>query len=70
MDTNSAFYCFLALNENAAFFFFFQTAIPAAHGSSQARGQIGAATGGLCPATAPQDPSRICELWLRQLRDP
>ena len=44
------------------FFFFFSTATPAAYGSSQARGQIGAATGDYATATATQDLSRICDL--------
>ena len=48
------------------FFLFFQNffmAAPMAYGSSQARGQIGAAAAGLQhTATATPDPSAICDL--------
>ena len=46
------------------FFFFFNfKAAPVAHGSSQARGQIGAAPGSLSTATAMRDPSHVCNLY-------
>ena len=43
-------------------------ATPEAYGSSQARGQIGAAAVAYATATAILDPSHICDLWhsLRQ----
>ena len=49
------------------FFFFF---LPMAYRSSQARGWIGAAAAGLCPATVMWDPSHIWDLHhsLRQCR--
>ena len=46
-----------------SFFFFFFRAVPVAHGSSQARGWIGAVAAGLyTTATETQDPSHICNL--------
>ena len=49
-------------------------ATPTAYGSSQARGQIGAAVEANTTATAIQDPSRICDLycslWQCQILNP
>ena len=42
--------------------FSFAGGTPAAYGHSWARDQIGAATAGLCTATAMPDPSHICDL--------
>ena len=45
-----------------------------AYGSSQVRGQIGAAAEAYATGTATQDPSRICDLrhrlWQRQILKP
>ena len=43
-------------------FFVFFRATPAAHGSSQVRGRIGAVATGYTTATALPDPSHICDL--------
>ena len=54
-----------------SFFFFFFFGAPAAYGSSQARGLIGAAAEAYATATAKTDPSHIynlhCTLWQRQM---
>ena len=60
---------------NANFLSFFLTAALAANESSQARGQIGAAAGGLHhTATAMRYPSHICDLhhssWQRLIPNP
>ena len=55
-------------------FFSLLTAAPAAHGSSQARGPIRAASGAYAAAAAMPDLGRICDLchglWQHQILDP
>ena len=60
--------------ETQTFFFLLFMTIPAAYGSSQARGQTGAAAEAYAMATATADPSRLCNLgfslWHCQILNP